>query len=75
MADMQYLSTNRLYGQDVVFLWRSDNTHHDYCIASRQSAPKYACIRCMGFKLIIYIVTFSYEATYCASRSQTLGGG
>jgi hypothetical protein len=45
------------------------------CFASRQSAPEYACVRCMGFKLIVYTDTFSHEETYCADRSQTLGGG
>jgi hypothetical protein len=45
------------------------------CFASRQTAPEYACVCCMGFKLIVYTYTFSHEATYCADRSQTLGGG
>jgi hypothetical protein len=44
------------------------------CFASRQSAPEYACVRCMGFKLIVYTDTFSHEETYCADRSQTLRG-
>jgi hypothetical protein len=44
------------------------------CFASRQSAPEYACVRCMGFKLIVYTDTFSHEATYCADRSHTLRG-
>jgi hypothetical protein len=45
------------------------------CFASRQSAPEYACVRCTGFKLIVYTDTFSHEETYCADRSQTLGEG
>jgi hypothetical protein len=71
---MQYPSTNRLYGQDVVFCGgrRKDIMN---CFASRQSAPEYACVSCMDFKLIVYTDTFSHEATYCADRSQTCDAG
>jgi hypothetical protein len=31
------------------------------CFASRQSAPEYACVRCMGFKLIVYTVVTGHR--------------
>jgi hypothetical protein len=71
MADMQYPSTDICFGQNVAvgLICRGRRTDIVNCTSSRHSAPEYACLRCMGVKLIVYTDTFSHEATYCADRS------